>query len=97
MQCESARRNSDHAIASISPAGFQASLNLPQKRSRGVQMAMVKHQLRDQYAALDPVIMLKYIDNVQQELGAANPETGTAGSLLQRQYLGAFATAWHRH
>jgi Integrase core domain len=56
---------------------------------------MVKNRLRDQFAALDPVVLLKTIRDVQQQLVESNPETCTAASAVQAEYLDAFATAWH--
>jgi hypothetical protein len=56
----------------------------------------VKHCLREQYAALDPVALLKAIREVQQELLAlSNRETPAAASPTQPEYFNAFATAWH--
>src|SRR5216683_1053514 len=56
----------------------------------------VKRRLREQFAALDPVALLKAIRDVQQQLLAlSNHETGAAASPAQPEYLNAFATAWH--
>jgi hypothetical protein len=40
-------------------------------------------------------VLLKTIREVQQELVEANPETCTAASPAQPEYIAAFATAWH--
>jgi hypothetical protein len=56
----------------------------------------VKHHLREQFAALDPVALLTTIRAAQQELSVlSNRDAGAAGSPDQPQYLAAFATAWH--
>jgi hypothetical protein len=56
----------------------------------------VKQQLREQFAALDPVALLKTIRGVQQELlTLSNRETGAAAASAQSDYFDAFATAWH--
>lgn len=56
----------------------------------------VKQQLRAQFAALDPVTLLKTIRDAQQQLSVcSNRETGVAGCPDQPEYLAAFATAWH--
>jgi hypothetical protein len=52
----------------------------------------VKKLLREQFAVLDPVALLKAIPNVQQQLSEANC---TAASVVEADYLDAFATAWH--
>jgi hypothetical protein len=56
----------------------------------------VKGQLREQFAALDPVALLTTIRGAQQELSTfSDRNTGAAGPLHQPEYLAAFATAWH--
>ncbi len=57
----------------------------------------VKQRLREQFAALDPVALLKTIRDAQQELSTlSSRDTGAAASsLAQPEYLSAFATAWH--
>jgi len=56
----------------------------------------VKHHLRKQFAALDPVVLLTTIRAAQQELSVlTNRDAGAAGSPDQPEYLAAFATAWH--
>lgn len=56
----------------------------------------VKQRLRDQFAALDPVVLLKTIRGVQQELLAiSNQDANVAVSPAQPEYFDAFATAWH--
>jgi len=55
-----------------------------------------KQRLRTQFAALDPVALLKTIRAAQQELSTfSNRDTGAVGSPDQPEYLAAFATAWH--
>jgi hypothetical protein len=55
-----------------------------------------KHHLREQFAALDPVALLKTIRDAQQQLSKfSNRDTGAVGSADQPQCLAAFATAWH--
>jgi hypothetical protein len=55
-----------------------------------------KQRLCGQFAALDPVTLLKTIRHAQQELSSlTNRETGAPGCLDQPEYLAAFATAWH--
>ena len=52
--------------------------------------------LREQFAALDPVALLKTIREVQEELLTfSNHEPGAAASTAQPEYFAAFATAWH--
>jgi len=56
----------------------------------------VKRHLREQFAALDPVALLKTIRQAQQELSTlSHRDTGAAGLPDQPDYLAAFATAWH--
>jgi hypothetical protein len=56
----------------------------------------VKHRLREQFAALDPVALLNGIREVQQELLIlSNQESRVAASPVQPGYFDAFATAWH--
>ncbi len=56
----------------------------------------IKTQLRQQFAALDPVALLTTIRAAQRELSSlSNRDPGAAGSPDQPQYLTAFATAWH--
>jgi hypothetical protein len=58
----------------------------------------IKRRLRDQFAALDPVVLLKAIRDVQQELidgGAGTAATST--SPPAPEYFSAFASAWHSH
>jgi hypothetical protein len=56
----------------------------------------VKQRLREQFAALDPVALLKTIRDAQRELSTlSNRETGAAGFTDQPEYLAAFASAWH--
>ena len=56
----------------------------------------VKQRLREQFAILDPVALLRIIRAAQRELSSlSNRDTGVAGSPDQPQYLTAFATAWH--
>jgi hypothetical protein len=57
----------------------------------------VKQSLREQFAALDPVALLKTIRGAQQELSAlSSRDTGAvADAPAQQEYLAAFATAWH--
>ncbi len=56
----------------------------------------VKHHLREQFAALDPVALLTTIRAAQHELSIlTNRDAGAAGSPDQPEYLAAFATAWH--
>ena len=56
----------------------------------------VKRHLREQFAALDPVELLKTIRDAQRELSTlSNRETGADGFTGQPQYLAAFASAWH--
>ena len=55
-----------------------------------------KQQLREQFAALDPVALLTTIRAAQHELSTlSNRDTGDAGALDKPEYLAAFATAWH--
>src|SRR5215472_4182298 len=56
----------------------------------------VKQHLREQFAALDPVALLKSMRAVQQQLLTfSNRDSHTAGTTDQPEYLAAFATAWH--
>jgi len=56
----------------------------------------VKQRLREQFAALDPLVLLTTIRAAQHELSTlSNRDTGTFGSSDQPEYLSAFATAWH--
>ena len=56
----------------------------------------VKQRLREQFAVLDPVALLKTIRGVQQELLAlSNHEINAADAPAQPEYFDAFATAWH--
>jgi hypothetical protein len=58
----------------------------------------LKHRLREQFAALDPVALLRTIREAQEELVEVNPvtpETSTLTSQQRSEYFGAFATAWH--
>jgi hypothetical protein len=55
----------------------------------------VKHRLREQFAALDPVALLNVIRDVQQQLLESNHETCAAASPATPEYFNAFATAWH--
>jgi hypothetical protein len=56
----------------------------------------VKQRLRERYAALDPVALLKTIRDVQQELLArSNHENRPTVSSIKPEYFDAFATAWH--
>ena len=56
----------------------------------------VKRRLREQFVALDPVVLLKAIREVQQQLLAlSNHEIRAAAAPAQPEYLNAFATAWH--
>jgi hypothetical protein len=56
----------------------------------------VKQRLREQFAVLDPVVLLAAIRRVQQELLAlSNHETNAAIAPAQPEYFAAFATAWH--
>ncbi len=55
-----------------------------------------KQLLREQFAALDPVALLKSIRAAQLELSNfSNRDTGAAGCANQPEDLVAFATAWH--
>ncbi len=56
----------------------------------------VKQRLREQFAALDPVALLKSIRVAQQELIALSEHSSQSESFpVQSPYLTAFATAWH--
>jgi hypothetical protein len=55
----------------------------------------LKSRLREQFAALDPVALLKTIREVQQELLTFPNHEPPAASPAQPEYLAAFATAWH--
>ena len=56
----------------------------------------VKQRLREQFAVLDPVVLLAAIRRVQQELLAlSNHETNAAIAPAPPEYFAAFATAWH--
>ena len=56
----------------------------------------VKQHLREQFAALDPVALLKSMRAVQQQLLTfSNRDSHAAGTTDQPEYLAAFATAWH--
>jgi hypothetical protein len=56
----------------------------------------VKQRLREQFAVLDPVALLKTIRGVQQELLAlSNHAINAADAPAQPEYFDAFATAWH--
>jgi hypothetical protein len=55
----------------------------------------VKHCLREQFAALDPVALLRSIRDAQEKLVEANPDTSSPASPQQPEYFSAFATAWH--
>ena len=56
----------------------------------------VKRRLREQFAALDPVALLKAIREVQQQLlTLSNHEIRATAAPAQPEYLNAFATAWH--
>jgi hypothetical protein len=56
----------------------------------------VKHQLRKQFAGLDPVALLNEIRTVQQELlSLSNHAPTVTVSPEQPDYCTAFATAWH--
>jgi hypothetical protein len=56
----------------------------------------VKQRLRERYAALDPVTLLKTISDEQQELLAlSNHESRPTVSSIKPEYFDAFATAWH--
>jgi hypothetical protein len=56
----------------------------------------VKQRLREQFAVLDPVVLLAAIRTVQRELLAlSNHETNAAIAPAQPEYFAAFATAWH--
>ena len=58
----------------------------------------VKQRLRERYAALDPVTLLKTIRDVQQELLAlSNHESRPTVSSIKPEYFDAFATAWHNN
>ena len=56
----------------------------------------VKQRLREQFAALDPVALLKSIRAVQQELlTCSKRDSHAANTTDQPKYLAVFATAWH--
>jgi Integrase core domain len=55
----------------------------------------VKHCLREQFAVLDPVALLRSIRDAQEKLVEANPDTSSPISPQQPEYFSAFATAWH--
>lgn len=56
----------------------------------------MKQSLGEQFAALDPVVLLTTIRAAQQELSVlSNRDVGAAGCPDQPEYLAAFATAWH--
>jgi hypothetical protein len=55
----------------------------------------VKSRLREQFAALDPVALLKTIREVQQELLTFSNHAPRAESPAQPEYFAAFATVWH--
>jgi hypothetical protein len=55
----------------------------------------VKRHLREQFAAPDPVVLLKTIRKAQQESSTLSNREPGAGSPDQPEYLAAFATAWH--
>ena len=55
----------------------------------------IKRHLREQFAALDPVALLKAIRAAQQELLTISNRDGRPGTTDQPEYLAAFATAWH--
>src|SRR5215469_6038557 len=56
----------------------------------------IKKRLRAQFAALDPVVLLKTIRQMQRELLAhSNGTDNVPLSPAQPEYFDAFATAWH--
>jgi len=56
----------------------------------------IKQQLRAQFAALDPVALLKTIRQAQRELlTLSNRGDGVPLASAQPEYFAAFATAWH--
>lgn len=56
----------------------------------------VKSRLREQFAALDPVELLKAIREAQQELlTLSNRAESVSTAPAQAEYFAAFATAWH--
>jgi hypothetical protein len=55
----------------------------------------VKHCLREQFAALNPVALLQTIRDLQQQLCAANQVASAITAPASAEYLDAFATAWH--
>jgi hypothetical protein len=57
----------------------------------------IKRRLRDQFAALDPAVLLKTIRDVQQELVDADVGTASSAYPAAPEYFSAFASAWHSH